>query len=177
MGRLAPSTASWPPYPQSLRAGTTLADMSRCPTPLRHRTQYQTLCRQCRTTHSTPCFWPVFHWAPCLWLRSAPSSRPHSQPGVDDTGPAMTAVRPSMLGVTTYGKRKRDEGGLRKAAVDLWFAVQRMGRRGQGPPPPLPKPPYDDPRDGDDFSQSGVPRRPTPSSGTASAAVSEPSED
>ena len=89
----------------------------------------------------------------------------------------MTAVGPSMLGVTTNGKRKRDEGRLRKAAVDLWFAVQRMGRRGQGPPPPLPEPPYDDPSDDDDFSRSGLPRRPAPTSGTASAAVSEPFED
>jgi hypothetical protein len=82
-----------------------------------------------------------------------------------------------MLGVMTYGNPKRDEGRLRKAAVDLWFAVQRMGRRGQGPPPPVPDSPYDDPRDGDDFSQSGVPRRPAPSSGTTSAAESEPAED
>jgi hypothetical protein len=71
---------------------------------------------------------------------------------------------------------EREEGRLRKVATDFWFAVQRMARRGEGPPPPLPEPPPDDAGD-DDLNPSGVPRRPTPSAGSAVAAVPEPDKD
>ena len=67
------------------------------------------------------------------------------------------------------------EHKVRKLATDFWFAVQRMARRREGPPP-LPEPPPDDQDDGD-VSESGVPRRPNPSSGSASAAVPELDED
>jgi hypothetical protein len=70
-------------------------------------------------------------------------------------------------------RRESEQVKLRKAAVDLWFALQRMGRH-EGPPPTLPEPPSDD---GDDSSGSGVPRRPAPSAGSASAAAAEPSAD
>jgi hypothetical protein len=68
------------------------------------------------------------------------------------------------------------ERTVRKLATDFWFAVQRMARRGEGPPPPLTEPPPDN-LDDDDLSEVGVPRRPSPSSGSASAAVPEPDED
>jgi hypothetical protein len=70
---------------------------------------------------------------------------------------------------------EREEGKLRKVATDFWFAVLRMARRGEGPPP-LPEPPPDDAGD-DDLNPSGVPLRPPPGLGSASAAVSEPDED
>jgi hypothetical protein len=70
---------------------------------------------------------------------------------------------------------EREEGNLRKAATDFWFAVKRMARHGEGPPPLLDPPPGDA---GDDhLNPSGVPRRPTSGAGSASAAVPEPDED
>jgi hypothetical protein len=62
---------------------------------------------------------------------------------------------------------------LRRAAVNLWFAVERMKRGNpEGTlPPPLPDVPDDD--RGDDLSGSGVPRRPAPTGGAAAAAAPE----
>ena len=65
---------------------------------------------------------------------------------------------------------------VRKLATDLWFAVKRMVLRGKGPLPPLRELPPDD-LDDDGLINSGVPRRPSPSAGSASAAVTEPRED
>jgi len=67
---------------------------------------------------------------------------------------------------------------FQKVATDFWFAVQRLGRRREGPPPGASDvyPPADDGPDadgGDDGPTAArVPRRPSPSSGSASAAVS-----
>lgn len=72
---------------------------------------------------------------------------------------------------------------LRKVATDFWFAVQRMGRRGQGSSPSAADayPPGDDgpQADGGDqgWAGSGMPRRPAPSSGSASAAAIPENED
>jgi hypothetical protein len=70
-----------------------------------------------------------------------------------------------------------DERKLKKVATDLWFAVQRMGRRGDGPPSALPEPPPNVDPDGHDLRESGVPRPPAPASGSSMAAAIEPPED
>ena len=82
---------------------------------------------------------------------------------VDEVG---VGGRPYDATVTTPSKPTRDPRKLRQMAVDLWFAVQRMGRRDDGPD-----------EGPDDLSPSGVPRKPPPSSGSASAAVSDPAGD
>lgn len=80
--------------------------------------------------------------------------------------------------MTASTGRHREPRKLQRAAVDFWFAVQRMTRRHEEPPPPYSEPPsHDDGSDGDDGSGSGVPRRPVPSAGSASVATTEPRED
>lgn len=70
-----------------------------------------------------------------------------------------------------FSTREGDPQRLRRIATDFWFAVQRMGRRNDGPPPALPEPPPDDGSDGPP-TPAGVPRRPAPAAGSASAALS-----
>ena len=73
---------------------------------------------------------------------------------------------------------REDAQKLRKAAVGLWFAVERMKRRhSNDPDDPVPALPED--RDdpgwdrGWDTYDSRVPRRPVPSADSAAAAVPE----
>src|SRR5512132_3095881 len=87
---------------------------------------------------------------------------------------------PPTIGlVTARGSREPESSSLRKAVMGFWFAVQRLARRGDDPTAAEAHPPRDDRPDDDDdrLSGSGMPRRPAPSSGSASAAVPEPSED
>jgi hypothetical protein len=67
--------------------------------------------------------------------------------------------------------RSNQGGTVRKAAVDFWFAVQRMTRRRADPPARAadyyPAPDADDSDEGS--ARSGVPPRPLPSSGSAGA--------
>ncbi len=81
------------------------------------------------------------------------------------------------MGSDEWGVQRR----LRKAAVDFWFAVERM-RRSRRRRPRLADeidglPGAGDDRwegpDGDDPFGSGVPRRPAPFSGSAAAAATE----
>jgi hypothetical protein len=82
------------------------------------------------------------------------------------------------LGAVTPSEPQEHGRKLRKAATDLWFAVERMGRRRRGPlefepdEDRLSPPPHDDDLGGG-ASQAGVPRRPAPSAGSAAASVDE----
>lgn len=68
------------------------------------------------------------------------------------------------------------ERRLAKVAARFRAAIRRIFGRGDDPAPALPKSPSDD-GDDDAFSTAGVPRRPAPSAGSASAAVGEPTDD
>jgi hypothetical protein len=61
------------------------------------------------------------------------------------------------------------ERRFRKVATDFWFAVQRMGRRGQAPPPTQPEPGRPDDPDRGRPTDSQVPRLPPDSFGAAGA--------
>lgn len=75
--------------------------------------------------------------------------------------------------------RAEPRGTLRKAAIDFWFAVQRMAR-GRTDPPTSAADYYPPPQLGDDdegSAGSGVPRRPIPSSGSAGATTTVERDD
>jgi hypothetical protein len=73
--------------------------------------------------------------------------------------------------------RRAKQSRLRKAALDVWFAVQRMRYRG---PKPTGKVadyyPIREDDDDDPLAGSPVPRRPSPSSGSANIAIDESDE-
>jgi hypothetical protein len=89
---------------------------------------------------------------------------------------------PNAVGVNDSPRRVQHAPSRRererRAAVTLWFAVQRMLRRKTEPPGPsaLDTPPPGGPDIDDGTSGSGVPRRPRDSSGSAAAAVEPPGE-
>ena len=80
-------------------------------------------------------------------------------------------------------ERAGPDRGFQKVAADFWFAVQRLGRRREGTGPSAsdvyPSADNGPEADGGDDrpAASRVPRRPSPSSGSASAAVSSENED
>jgi hypothetical protein len=69
---------------------------------------------------------------------------------------------------------RTDQPRLRKAALDLWFAVQRMRYRGPKPTGTVANYyPVREDDDDDPLAGSSVPRRPPPSSGSANIALDE----